>query len=317
MFAKLSNEARSQLTERERAGLVSNLSTLLQGGMIHGDDYLKGISAFGSDPSPAVVSSVLDGLRGVRFAFITQDLRDAYAAYVRRTLHGALERLGETPKPGDSPNVSTLRAELMGQLGVAGRDAELRNKGLELTHSLLADPASVDPSLADVALRLAATYNDTTLYNECRRRFESAKSPSDRRRYLAALSYFRDPALVDKTLSYALTGPLRPQEIMSGFRNIDSPEIADKAWNWAQTNYDVIAGKIPPMFKVYLVYFAMGCTRERLDAANAFFALPEHAPLGTKEELSKLSDRITECASLREREGGRVAKMLTEFQAAQ
>ena len=41
-----------------------------------------------------------------------------------------------------------------------------------MVKAFLADPSAVDPTLADAALRLAATSNDTTLYYECRRRFE-------------------------------------------------------------------------------------------------------------------------------------------------
>ncbi len=316
LLTALSTQARPQLAERERVGLVHNMSTLLEGNMLHGDDYLRSISAFGDDASAEVVNAVLDGLRGVRYAFVTADLRDAYAVYVRRTLRPALDRLGQTPKPGEGPSVATLRAGLIQQLGVWGQDGELRRKGAEWTKSLLADPASVDASIADVALRLAATSNDTTLYYECRRRFEAAKTPNDRRRFLVALSDFHDPALVDETLHYALSGPLRPQELMFGFLGYDTPELADKEWKWAQTNYDQISAKIPAMFRIYLVYFAMGCTRDRLEAAKVFFSKPEHAPAGTEVEMAKLSDRVNECASLREREGGRVAKMLTELQAA-
>ena len=122
--------------------------------------------------------------------------------------------------------------------------------------------------------------------------------------------------MVEETLRYALSGPLRPQEIMFGFQGYDTPELADQEWKWVQANYDQIAKKIPPMFKVYMVYFAMGCTRQRLEAAKAFFGQPEHAPMGTEQEFAKVRDLITECTSVREREGGRVAKMLTELQAA-
>ena len=317
MLKQLSTKARPELSERERAGLITNLQTLLEGGMLHGDDYLQSLSAFGSDPSPAVIGALLEGLRNVRPAFITADLREAYAGYIRRTLRPALDRLGDTPKPDEGPTASGLRGQLMSQLGVEGRDEALRHKGLEMTKAFLADPAAVDPTLVETAFRLAATSNDTTLYHEFSRRFEGAKSPNDRRRYLGALYYFEDPALVDETLAYSLTGPLKPQELLGGFRGMDSPENADKPWNWLRDNYDAIAGKIPPMFKVYLVYFAMGCKRERIEAAQTFFAQPERSPLGTAQELAKLTDRITECATLREREGARVAKMLTEMQAAQ
>jgi alanyl aminopeptidase len=316
LLAALSTQARPVLSERERVGLVQNMSTLLEGNMLHGDDYLRSISAFGDDASAEVVDAMLTGLRVVRFSFVTADLRDAYAIYIRRTLKPALDRLGEDPKPGEGPSVSGLRARLISELGVWGQDQGLRQRGLAMTKSLLADPSSVDPSLADVALRLAATSNDTTLYYECRRRFEAAKTPTDRRRYLAALTNFHDPALVDETLHYALAGPLRPQELMFGFQAFDTPELADRGWAWAQENYGKISEKIPPMFRVYLVYFAMGCTQQRYEAAKAFFSQSEHAPPGTEQELAKVTDMITECTSLREREGPRVAKMLTELQAS-
>jgi aminopeptidase N len=316
LLGTLASKARPQLSERERVGFVNNLSTLLTGGMLHGDDYLRSISGFGDDTSPEVVDAVLDGLQSVRFAFITQDLRGSYSAYIRRTLRPALDRLGETPRPNEDPSTATLRARLMGQIGVYGEDQALRAKGLAMTKSLLADPKSVDPTLADVAIRLAATTNDTTLYGECQRRFEASRSPMDRRRFLSALGGFHDPALVDRTLDYALHGPLRPQEIMFGFQSFDTPELADRMWKWAQENYDQITAKIPPMFRIYMVYFAMGCSRERLEAAKVFFTQPEHAPVGTQQELAKVSDMITECATLRDREGARVSKMLTETAAA-
>jgi hypothetical protein len=102
---------------------------------------------------------------------------------------------------------------------------------------------------------------------------------------------------------------------MFGFRALDSPELMDKAWSWAQANYDRIADKIPPMFKVYLVYFAMGCSRQRAEAAQAFFSQPEHAPVGTDKELAKVIEAIDDCASLRDREGARVAAMLRTLPA--
>jgi hypothetical protein len=195
---------------------------------------------------------------------------------------------------------------------VDGHDEALVARGQELTKRYLADPKSVDPTLIESSLRLAAATNDTSLYSECRHRFEAAKLPTDRRRFLGALGYFRDPKLVDETLRYTIEGPLHPQELLAGFSGYDTPELQEKVWQWAQKNYDTIASRIPPFYRVYLVYFAGGCSRERLEAAKVFFDQPEHAPPGTPQEFAKLQSQVSMCVSLREREGERVARMLSE-----
>ena len=316
MLTTLSTTGRGALDDRERIGFIHNLVALLDDGTLHGDDYLTTLAAFGADPTPEVAAAALDGVQGIKLPFVTTELRGGFAVYVRRTFRPALERLGEAPKPDDSPAAAELRARLMATLGVDGRDDAMVKKGEAMAKSYLADPASVHPTLVDAALRLAAVSNDTSFYNECRRRFENAKTPVERRRFLRQLTNFHDPTLIDQTLRYVLEGPLRPQELMSTFRFVDAPEVREKLWPWAKENYDRIAAKIPPMFRIYLVYYAFGCTEERITAAKAFFSQPEHAPLGTDKELAQLDAQIGTCVGLREREGPRVARMLGQLVAS-
>ena len=60
---------------------------------------------------------------------------------------------------------------------------------------------------------------------------------------------------------------------------------------------------MPPEFVAYMPYFVTGCSEQRLDAARKFFAKPGHSVDGTDANLSKVSDTITDCLNLREREG--------------
>ncbi len=315
-MAALTTKGAGQLDERERVGLVASAYTLVQGGIQHGDDFLRTLDAFRGDPSAHVVAAVVGGLQQARFTLVPQELRPQFASYLRRTLQPALDRLGMEPKAGEDADVSATRARLMSDLGVWGEDATLRQHGQELTQRYLKDPLSISPTLVDAALRLAATANDSSLYNECRRRFLSAKVPNDRALYLRAIGYFHSPALVDQTLQFALTGPLRPQETFGLFQGFDDDALSEKVWQWAQANYDALSARVPPMFRPYMVYYAGGCSQQRLDAAKVFFANPAHAPQGTAEELARLTDEETTCISMREREGPRVAKMLDELAAS-
>ena len=69
-----------------------------------------------------------------------------------------------------------------------------------------------------------------------------------------------------------------------------------------EANYQGIAAKLPRPYLVYLPHFASGCSRQRLEAAQHFFAQPEHAPQGTERELAKVSDQVLDCMDLREHE---------------
>jgi hypothetical protein len=103
---------------------------------------------------------------------------------------------------------------------------------IEMAHDYLANPASVDRSLAGTVTRLAARRGDRALLREYRRRFEEATIPAERDLYLGALGAFRDPALVGRTLntlSRALSAPRRSCRFRSPSTERRSSWIA--AWN--------------------------------------------------------------------------------------
>jgi hypothetical protein len=67
------------------------------------------------------------------------------------------------------------------------------------------------------------------------------------------------------------------------------------------------------MFLVYMPDFARSCSMERLAEARTFFAQPEHVAPGMEAEMAKTADAVTDCASLRAREGPVVASYLTQL----
>jgi alanyl aminopeptidase len=302
--------AHAPLNERERVGYVRNLNTLLAGGMLHGDEYLRGLADFANDPSPRVGSAVLDGLESVKFTFVTRELRPAYARYVARLLRPVMDRLGDTPAKGEGLDASALRARVMTVLGWDGGDPALRAAALTRARAYLNTPASLDPTLIDATLRLSALSNDTTLYAMYRQRFEAAKDPEEHYHFLGSLGWFHDPALLDQTFDYALHGPLRPQDLRFAFSGLDTEELRERAWNWFRPHYAEVSARMPEVFRSALVRFADGCSNQRLEAARLFFSDPAHAPMGTDRELAELTGRVTSCVGLREREGAAVARAL-------
>ncbi len=311
-FERLTAEAGRALDTRERVGFLGNAAALLSAGKLKGDDYVKMLEAFAADPDAEVVGGVLGGLEKIRETFFAEGRDAAFAPFVRRTLLPSLERFGAARRPGEAAAVTELRPKLLEMLGDAGQDGDVLAQMERLATSYLADAASIDPALADAAIKVSAIRGDAARFDLYRERFEAAQVPAVRKRFLAALGNFRDPALVARALEYVFKGPLRPQETMSIPRSHGAiPSERGKTYEWMTAHYDEIAARIPPDFMVFMPYFAAGCSEERVGAAKTFFAEPKHSPPGTSSELARVVESVGDCVDLDAREGESVRRYIT------
>ena len=309
--------APTELNARERIGLIQNATALLDAGEIHGDKYVSLLAAFSGEENPAVLTALTGTMTRIRNTFVDPGTEGAFAATLRRVLGPALRRYGIDRVAGEAEAVSLVRPHLLLWLANEGKDEATLSRAEQLARAFLRDRNSVDPSLAGPVLRLAALRGDESLFEEYRKRFETTTVPTDRYPLLIALGSFRDPALRERALRYALTGPLRPHELFWIPSAVsDDPRTLDQVWAWWQANYDVVAGRMPPEYAVYIPYAVGGCSEERARQGEAFFADPKHSPPGTLKELAKVTEAVRDCAGLRAREGAAVARALTELAQA-
>jgi len=312
---RLTSEAPAILSEAERMDLVGNLSALLGSGTLDGGRYLAALEGLAADPEPMVVGSVLDSLSEVQKPFVPADLEDEYAAYLRRALRPALDGVGLAPRDGESETTTLVRPRLLLWLGDDGRDPEIQRFAGEQAAAYLEDPGSVPPSIAGACLTLASMDGSPEQFEAMKQRFESAEAPTDRARYLQSLGSFRDPALVERALDYAFSGPLRPNELFTIPANLTrTPSGSDRAYLWMTEHYATLAERLPPDFMGFMPFFAGGCSAERLESAQEFFGEPEHQAKGTPRMVGRVAAQVDECLALRAREGGSARRFLEEAQ---
>jgi alanyl aminopeptidase len=315
---RLAAAAPQSLDPRERVGFLGNLSALLDGGEVHGDDYVRTLGRLADDRDPTVLTATLGELDKVDNTFVTPGIQGSFEAWVRKLLHPAFERYGTTKGPGEQEPVSLLRPELLTQLAVYGGDPRVQAWADSTARACLDRPGSVDASVAGTALNIAARRGGDSLFAAYRLRFEGSKVPAERSRYLTALGNFRNGQMIDKVLAYVLTGPLRPQELLVIPRSLGENEmLKDHVWRWFLQNYDAIAPRVPPYSVASLTTMARCCTESRIaDAEGFFLELKKPIRSGTQEELAKVTDSIRDCVELRRREAGPAAKALLELAQA-
>lgn len=299
----------------ERVAFLGNLSVLLTLGEVHGDTYLRALSYMGRDTEPPVVQAALDGLSGVRAAFVPDSLAPMFAVYVRRTLAPAMTRIGYEPRPGEDETVSALRGELLRWLAGRAGDEDALAFALAAAQRYLADSSSVDPGIADAVVALAARRGDAATFDDYVRRLEAADVPAIRRRFLSALGAFEDEALTARALDYALSERVRPTEMFTVMQGMGARDEAhgERMFRWMTTNYERLAQRLPPPALRFMPLMGSGCSEERLAATRAFFGDPQRAIPGVEKTLERVSDNVRTCLSLRDREGARVTAYMRGF----
>jgi alanyl aminopeptidase len=309
MFA-LAFKASDVLEPRERLAFLGNLGALFRAGSLHGDAYMAHLERFANDPDAHVLGSVVGALAQIRSTFDSAEARPKFASYVRRTLGPALQRVGLDASKDTSQSITILRPQLVSWLARYGDEESVWQYVKEQLPKYLQDPASVHPTLAGLIVGLSAVRGDEALFEEYKKRFESATIPAERARFLGALGQFRDPAIKAKVREYAFTGPVRPTDFFQILGGADNEEDREEIYQWITANYETIMKKLPPMVGASMPFIAGGCEPERVERAHKFFA--ERKVEGTERNLARVTEQVNECATLRAREMAAVMKYLAQ-----
>jgi len=304
--------APTSLDPLERLSFIQNLAALLGAGELHGDQYMAIIASFSNDPRPDVIGALTPAVGRVKNVFVKPEMETQFAAYVRRVFGPCAKRITYERAPGEAEAISLLRPQILGWMAEDGQDPEALARAESLAKSFVDGSGTVDPSLVTGAIRLSALHGDQALYDQYRKRFEDAKVPTERTMFLQALGAFRDPKIRAEALDYAVTGPLRPQELFAISQSmLGNPANREEVFAWLTKNYDVIVKRIPPVYSVYLPYLGASCEEEQLSKMKEFFSMPEHNPEGTDKEVARVMEMGKDCSDLRGREGVAVSQYLT------
>jgi aminopeptidase N len=149
---------------------------------------------------------------------------------------------------------------------------------------------------------LATPKGDATVYDRVVQESQTGTDPELKEAALSALTRFEDPALVRRTLDYALSNAVRTQDSwMLISLLLAQPASQDAAWAWVQQSWDAIARKSTGGSGARIIEAAGAfCTVERRDEVAAFFTA--HPVAGYGRILARTEEQIDACVRLRGRQ---------------
>ena len=290
--------AESQLTAPERIGFLGDRWALTRAGEGSVGDYLDLAFALKTDSNAQVLDTALNTIEQIRNKIASDDDQRRLDSVIRAQLGPVYAALGQDKKD-DSYDQQEIRTELFQALGEAGDPAVLQH-ARELTDALFEQRKTPEPEVIDASVAIAAAEGDENFYEAMMAVVEgSSKDPGLQTEVLEMLARFRAPALVKRTLEYAVSGNVRNQDswVLIAIE-LSQAKTRDIAWPWVQAHWDQVKAQLTTASGADLIS-AVGsfCTVEQRDEVKSFFTT--HKVDAAERTLAKSLDGIDACVRLR------------------
>ena len=298
-YAKIVANVETGLTPEERILLLGDEWAQVRANKARVGDYLNLAAAVKDDSSGTVIETALGSVAAIysRIAASAEE-RDAISAWVRQTFKPSLERLGP-PAPDDSPEKRELRAALFGAVGNIGKDPDVIAQAKELAANYLNNQQSVDPTLAETAMAIAAINGDSALYDRLQKEAETSTNPELQEGSLRLLAEFKDASLEKRSLDYTVSGKVRNQDsVIELIIMLQGTDTRDLAWNYIKQNWNKVQAQLTTSMGGYLVSGTGSfCSAEKRDEVVSFFNA--HKVPASERALARARDQINDCIELR------------------
>jgi aminopeptidase N/puromycin-sensitive aminopeptidase len=311
-YAALVSNVETGLSPTERISLIGDEWAQVRSNKATVGDYLNLVTALKTDSSAEVLGSAMDGVNAIyeRVAE-TPAQRAAISTWLRTIIAPEYAKL-PPPSESDSPNTRELRAHLFGALGYYAKDPTVLAQAREITEKYLADPASVDGTLGQTALAVAARNGDAALFDQLQKVAETSTNPEMQEGALRLLAEFEDPALVQRSLDYAASPKVRNQDALIQFAialQIDATRPA--AWSYIKSHWDTIRTLLTPELGGALVGSSGAfCSAGARDDVKSFYA--SHKVPDTDRALKHAVEAIDGCIELRTLQQPNLDKWIAE-----
>ncbi|NPC81960.1 M1 family metallopeptidase, partial [Pyxidicoccus fallax] len=233
------------LTVEERLSVLADVEGAVRKGDLPLGEALKLVPTTAADKDRTIVQRGAQLLQWVNEDRLSAADRARYRKWVGEVYGPRARELGWEPKPGDSDDLKQTRSRLLELSTLTGEDPTLVREASRLARAWLADRKAVNPEAVPLVLGVAARNGDRALFDALLAGARKAEDRNERARLIAAISNFREPALVREALALVVGNELDIRDtrplLIGAF---SMPETRELAWAFYREHFDALAQKL-------------------------------------------------------------------------
>jgi len=225
-----------KLSPLDRLGILSDTFEAAKAGYTDTISALKLMGAYTKEDSSPVWDVITGNLSSIRSVMHDEGLREAMKPYGRQLAAAQLARLGWEEKPGDSHFDKLLRPTILALAAVSHEPSVL--KEIDARFKAMKKSEDLPPDLRGIVYGTVAHRGDAAVFDRLLELHNSSTSPEERVTLAAALTNFKQPELIQRSLGLIRTGNVRLQDvgywIAYSFMNRFAREAT---WTWMVENW--------------------------------------------------------------------------------
>jgi aminopeptidase N/puromycin-sensitive aminopeptidase len=311
--AALTIASSGALTPGEQIDLLNDEWAMVDINRAAVGDFLAVANQFHSSTNPPVLDAIVHRLEDIDQYLTSPADRESFLQWVRNFAAPIYRQTGFVPQPGEDTSRAQVRNVAIQLLAGIVRDPDVINSARSIAGQYLRDPNSVNPSIAGVALQAAALTNDAALYDQYLAALKTAKDPGTYYRFFNSLPLFDSPALLHRTLEFALSAEVRNQDTATLFAiALQNERTREATWDFIRQNWDEVDKHLPPFEGEVEVVGSTSafCDAQHLDQVKQFFTA--HPAQGAERTLQQSLDAINQCIALRSAQQPKLAEWLKQ-----
>ena len=315
-FANLAKTVEGELGPGERYLMMDDAAAQAAVSRLPAGDFMALIGRMSADPSDSVIGVLSGQLQFVSDYLVADRERAQFEAWVRKTFSPVMEQIGWTPGANESDETRARRGNMVRILGIIGNDPKMLQFSRDLVDDALKGK-EVDSTLLGAALSVAANKGDAKLYDAILAHFAQVKTPAEFLLYGQALCLFSDPALVTRTLTFAVSPQMRSQDAPQVISAVMSTRPGRQiAWDFIRQHWREVEAKLSNYSETTLVgAAAVFCDAASRDQVKDFFV--EHKVPATDRALKLTLEQINACIDVRAHQEANLRSWLANQKNAQ
>ena len=315
--AALGRTAADRLSPVERIGLLGDEWWMVQAGRHDVGTFLDLAGALATDETPAVTSTLAQRLSYTSAYLVPEAWREGFSGWVRERFGPELMAMGLPGSASDTDTQQSRRATLLALVGGTGNAGDVQTGARTLALAYIDNPDTLPGTLVPAILSVAAFGGDVALYDRHLAQLDRlGANPEKFYRFFNALTSFTDPALVARTLAFAVSQEVRSQDAASLIGGLLSqPGSCTQAWAFTRKRWDALTEKLGDTFGgIQSIVRSLGSFCSTGEAAEVVQFFDANATPAAEQTLARVIERIESCAAVQARQRPAVRAWLDAMQ---